>query len=272
MRKSFAGALLSLCAAGVALSSTSDAVAARQVPRAADEWTIIEGEFGCTLHARAINGRQIVGVDFTVQPDSEDFAGMRVLIGPGASSDYWSVGLKVGSEKPRAAMVVRTKSPDGMLLRVGFANDEAKITGEGSLIVLAVRDETLLISTGRAALLLHSLAACDRKALLGATGVAVGVPSYTPPKGSAVSFFKADDYPSDALRAEAQGGVGTLLIIDSEGRVERCVIADSSGNAALDAATCRVFKARGRFVPARAASGEPTRGIYRAKIMWTMFR
>ena len=59
------------------------------------------------------------------------------------------------------------------------------------------------------------------------------------------------DYPSTARGA--QGSVTAQLSISPEGRVTICRVTRSSGNAALDAATCRLIQQRFRYTPARDA-------------------
>lgn len=65
----------------------------------------------------------------------------------------------------------------------------------------------------------------------------------------------SDDYPAAALRNNEQGRVAFALAIDANGRVNGCRITRSSGSAALDAATCRIMRARARYTPARDARG-----------------
>jgi protein TonB len=86
--------------------------------------------------------------------------------------------------------------------------------------------------------------------------------SPTPPrlKQSADAYFAEADYPPTALAARRSGRVTTELLIGKDGRVTGCAITISSGFAALDAATCRIFKSRARFIPARDAAGNAVPG------------
>lgn len=65
------------------------------------------------------------------------------------------------------------------------------------------------------------------------------------------------DFPSGASRVGAQGSVTVHLTIGTDGRVAACRVARSSGNAELDATTCRLIRERFRYAPARNAAGEP---------------
>jgi protein TonB len=77
-------------------------------------------------------------------------------------------------------------------------------------------------------------------------------------KGDLRSLFSADDYPASAQAAEAQGTAQAQLTISSDGRVEGCNIIKSSGNSALDSATCSILRRRAKFTPARDSNGQPT--------------
>lgn len=88
--------------------------------------------------------------------------------------------------------------------------------------------------------------------------------------GSLPGLFSTDDYPQAALRREEQGTVAFTLSINRRGRVDECVIATSSGSAALDSATCRVLQRRGRFTPARDASGKRVADTMSGRIRWQL--
>ena len=82
------------------------------------------------------------------------------------------------------------------------------------------------------------------------------------------SLFTASDYPAEALEQGAKGATEVRLRISDSGRVQNCEIGRSSGNAALDAATCRVIRSRGRFQPAFDAVGRPIASDFTGKIEW----
>jgi protein TonB len=65
------------------------------------------------------------------------------------------------------------------------------------------------------------------------------------------------DYPASAYRAGVGGRVIVTLTVAADGRVTRCVVARSSGTAALDEATCSLARKRFRYVPASDAMGRP---------------
>jgi TonB family protein len=82
------------------------------------------------------------------------------------------------------------------------------------------------------------------------------------------SYFSADDYPAAALRENGMGDVGFSLTIGANGRVEDCLVTASSGSPALDQATCRILRARARYIPARDANGNPAQGQDAGRVTW----
>lgn len=65
------------------------------------------------------------------------------------------------------------------------------------------------------------------------------------------------DYPRSAARAKAGGAVVAFFDVQVNGRATNCRISESSGNADLDATTCRLIEKRFRYRPAVDAQGRP---------------
>lgn len=77
------------------------------------------------------------------------------------------------------------------------------------------------------------------------------------------------DYPKGALGAGASGTVRTRFTVGVNGRVSGCVVTGSSGNAELDATTCRLITQRFRFAPARDAAGRPVADEAEGEQRWS---
>jgi periplasmic protein TonB len=77
-------------------------------------------------------------------------------------------------------------------------------------------------------------------------------------KGDLRTLFSADDYPASAQAAGAEGTAQAQLSIGADGRVTGCNLIKSTGNGALDAATCNILRRRAKFTPARDSNGNPT--------------
>ncbi len=81
-----------------------------------------------------------------------------------------------------------------------------------------------------------------------------------------------DDYPASALRVDAEGVVRVIMSIDAAGNLAECQVAQSSGNADLDAVTCALLRKRAKFAPARDASGQPVASKVAQNFRWTLPR
>ena len=81
-------------------------------------------------------------------------------------------------------------------------------------------------------------------------------------KGDVRTLFSADDYPASAQAAGAEGTAQAELTIGADGRVIGCNLIRSTGNGALDSATCNILRRRAKFTPARDSNGNPTTDTY----------
>ena len=79
--------------------------------------------------------------------------------------------------------------------------------------------------------------------------------SATSARGDLRTLFSPDDYPASAQAAGAQGTAQAQLTVSPDGRVTGCTLTRSTGNSALDAATCSILRRRAKFVPARDSNG-----------------
>jgi len=90
-------------------------------------------------------------------------------------------------------------------------------------------------------------------------------------RGDLRSLFSTDDYPSSALAAGAGGTAQAELTIGTDGRVVGCSLIRSTGNGALDAATCNILRRRAKFTPARDSNGNATTDTIRTPmITWVV--
>lgn len=65
------------------------------------------------------------------------------------------------------------------------------------------------------------------------------------------------------IRGSSAGQARLAIMVGADGRVERCSIANSSGNALVDAALCGIVQPRMRWIPARDTAGNAMRiGVY----------
>ncbi len=80
--------------------------------------------------------------------------------------------------------------------------------------------------------------------------------------------IKDSDYPDAALAAGIGGTVRIRYIVGVDGRPHDCRVLDSSGNADLDAATCRLIEARLYYRPERDAAGRPVAMVVTGSQTW----
>lgn len=65
------------------------------------------------------------------------------------------------------------------------------------------------------------------------------------------------NYPSRAIREEAEGTVRMTITVDARGRVSACTVTGSSGNSSLDDAACKGMQRYARYNPALNDAGNP---------------
>ncbi|HVQ09884.1 MAG TPA: energy transducer TonB [Allosphingosinicella sp.] len=106
-----------------------------------------------------------------------------------------------------------------------------------------------------------------------AAALALQADQATPPRRARANlnqYFSTDDYPPTAAARGAQGTTGFWLSIGADGTVTRCTISHSSGDAALDAATCAILLGRARYEPARDAAGRAIPGKDWGRVTWRL--
>ena len=94
----------------------------------------------------------------------------------------------------------------------------------------------------------------------GGSGGGIGVP----PRLVSGGLTRRDYGSIRGLMGEGSSGQTRLAImVGANGRVERCSIANSSGDPQIDATLCRIVQPRMRWVAARDTAGNPIRvGVY----------
>ena len=78
------------------------------------------------------------------------------------------------------------------------------------------------------------------------------------------------DYPRRAFEAGIVGTVYLRFVVAPDGRVSDCAVTRSSGNAELDATTCRLIMQRFRYRPARNAQGKAIPDVIRGEHSWEL--
>lgn len=94
------------------------------------------------------------------------------------------------------------------------------------------------------------------------------LPKRAAPTNNPASWITTDDYPAVALRKGAEGLARYRVIVGSNGKVSSCEVTAGSGDASLDAATCKFITRRARFEPATDGTGASIVGSYSGSVHW----
>ena len=78
------------------------------------------------------------------------------------------------------------------------------------------------------------------------------------------------DYPREVAAAGVEGNLTTRYVIGANGRVTGCSVTETSGNAVLDAVTCRLVIERYRYRPARDARGKKVGDVVYEDHSWVI--
>jgi TonB family protein len=84
------------------------------------------------------------------------------------------------------------------------------------------------------------------------------------------SLIGPSDYPADAISQRQQGRVTTALRVGSDGFVQGCDIAQSSGSPSLDQATCALILNRAVFAPASDQGGKSVSSTTTLSVVWML--
>jgi protein TonB len=79
----------------------------------------------------------------------------------------------------------------------------------------------------------------------------------------------ADDYPPISIRLQEQGTVAIRFTVNTEGSVNECAVATSSGKGRLDDAACTMVKRRWKYKPA-TQDGKPVPWTTTANVVFQL--
>lgn len=82
--------------------------------------------------------------------------------------------------------------------------------------------------------------------------------------------FTEDFYPAAAKRAGIEGRTVMSLSVDRTGTVTDCKVTSSSGDAGIDAVTCRLSVDRVRYDPACDGAGRPVASLQSLAVRWQL--
>ena len=243
--------------------------------RQTDAFKLLPAADRCVAAANFVRGEQSLDVTLESHPAAIDYD-MRVLAAGDLKGRPWLQGrYALGSATlDKDWVVVKSSRRAGMLVY------EMEITRPAlnlasSEPILSIQAE---ISPGELSLTglsdaLVQLDSCSAD-LLSRWGYPKesqsGVASFARPKKAMSKYASPNDYPNSALSTGVEGDAHALVDVDVEGRASNCRIIRSSGNRAIDTATCTIVTKRARYEPARNAKGEAVTSPYYLVFRWAI--
>jgi TonB family protein len=82
------------------------------------------------------------------------------------------------------------------------------------------------------------------------------------------SWFRSSDYPVGQNENALGGYIAMRLLVTAEGSVKSCSIAKSGGDKAFEDLTCKLARARARFLPAVGQGGQSMESVWISTILW----
>lgn len=177
-----------------------------------------------------------VGTVFDVRAREESRGARRVLAIQSLTDDFWDALARAGELQLKAGGAVR--------MRIALADAGAGVRALHQCTAAVAREWG--IDEG-------ALRALSRQ------------PATTNHFG-----LTADDYPAGAQRSNIEGRVVVRVTVSAAGRATACAVVSSSGNASIDAITCRMTLWRAHFTPGLDAAGRPVAVTSTTAVTWLL--
>ena len=265
---------LSLIALGALVAGAGAGALAAPPPlaTAASGWQVDFGDQRCLAIRRFTVGP--TAFTLAIEPDV-DGRGARLIFRPErakVSPGRYRARLSIDGRQVAERMTVWPATSTGVLMMSGFRLEEE----EAPLPLAAARTLTLQSLGLSATVPLSAMATVTplledcNAGLLESWGFSRADQARMAerPKGRVARFFRPDDYPVASLRSGAQGEVAVRYTVGADGKASGCTVRMTSGDPALDKATCDVFDRRVRQIPAKDRSGAPMAIIDVGRISW----
>jgi len=266
-------AVLGAMLAGAAVPAVA---APPPVAVAGSGWQVDYGDQRCLAGRRYTVGK--TSLTFAIEPDT-DGRGARFIIRPDrvparAMPGWHKAKLTLDGAVIGEDQVIWPDQAGGVTLFSGShqADDEALLPlASARTLTLESSALSAAIPLGAMAKVMPLLEDCNA-GLLASWGYSRADQARlaVKPQGKLLRFFNPNDYPPDSRRLGRQGEVAVRYTIGADGKASGCAVRMTSGDAALDQATCTVIDRRARFEPARDTAGRPMAVIRTARVRWVM--
>lgn len=207
---------------------------------------------------------------FALKP-SLDGDVIRVMItrtGPYQPAAHFA--LTLGDVKT-TALVFRPKKSDREMFWINLPRaDFNRLAATPAVAIKGQRLDLTLPTTGFAAAT-KAMDACNRDLRAHWNADEAGearIAVEADPRVAPARFVSAEDYPNQASREGRGGATAVSLLIDEAGAARDCVVEQASGVATIDAQTCLLIIARGKFSAARDAAGQAIKSRLTYRFRW----
>lgn len=232
-------------------------------------WTLSHEAARCTIQRDLIMDSGWVTVALQAIPLGNDYrllAFYPSMPGAQARIERITVRNSASSQTKNDLSMPITDSP-GRLVRADLPRDLFKMPDGDSLTLEPDRERAFSLSAKDVESGLAMLSDCEARVAseweIDPTQVAqVAVPAEPIDRSARLSGG------TELSTKPEAGTVITLLTLKKNGRVDNCKVVQTSGKKALDSVTCRIFREKVRYRPARNSSGEPIRSWTTALTEW----
>ena len=203
---------------------------------------------------------------------------MRVLVlrdgGYSGGADEVQASLQFGDSPRIRASGLKIKSKDNKQTVFSFnvPTDELKARAQAKTITLETSGLDVTFALSSVSGLLAELEKCRLNLLQVYHAGGSDIREKASPLEPLSSIFSSKDYPMPRSTYYNQGRAVVSILVDENGKVRDCSIADSAGAATLDAMSCHIIQERASFRPAIGVDGKPSRSVYVQTIVWRLDR
>ena len=234
-------------------------------------WLVHDASDRCVAtHEYKVDGQDwVVGVE--PRPTSEETS--LLLLAPVGASDLRQANVRVGGAPVASSrMSLDVNDPSGRhLYRVRLTTAELALLASNGSVQIEDLGRTVNIPVANVGQVHRYLDSCVQTLLEN-----WGLPADK--QATVAAFPTIDRQPSDyvsslerntvRIRPGMNADATVVVQVQSNGAANDCVVIHSTGDAAVDARTCKIFVERARYRPARDRAGQPIRAPLLASLAW----
>jgi TonB family protein len=181
------------------------------------------------------------------------------------------VTMKVaGSDRSTLTFGVSLRIPNGRQRMLRFVTTREQMAALAAATAVTIEEfdqPPITFTLDRPGKAIDALGACeiDQIKSWGVDPTQMAVPAK--PIGDVVKWFT---FPLEAAMNRHGGDTTVRWMIDTQGKVNNCIVVRSSGNPTLDAAACKQIAKRGHYEPAIGKDGKPMPWVETRQLIWLL--